>query len=161
MKRIPKDVQGRLHIKLPVYWADMLSGHEDGFAGRLYMAAINYAFDDESPEGLTDEQQRYWEIMKRDIDFQSDHPRSYRYREETNQEERTTAEYKQWREAVYQRDGYRCRLCGQVGGILNAHHILPFAGYPQERTNIKNGITLCKRCHTAVHRGEMECPTGS
>lgn len=55
-----------------------------------------------------------------------------------------------FREAVFARDGYRCRVCGQVGpnGVgLDAHHItdrnlLPKGGYVAE-----NGISLCAPCH--------------
>jgi hypothetical protein len=34
---------------------------------------------------------------------------------------------------------------------LNAHHIRPVEFFPDERSSIKNGITLCVDCHWDVH----------
>jgi len=67
--------------------------------------------------------------------------------------ERVTIEYKEWRTAVYDRDDYTCQSCGARGVRLNAHHIRSFAQYPQFRTDIENGVTLCVECHKAAHRG--------
>lgn len=56
-----------------------------------------------------------------------------------------------FRDAVFARDGYRCRGCGiSLPGVaqqLDAHHItdrnlMPNGGYVKE-----NGITLCPGCH--------------
>lgn len=60
---------------------------------------------------------------------------------------RASAEYKDWRTAVFSRDGYSCVLCHQRGGRLNADHIKPFALYPESRLDISNGRTLCVPCH--------------
>lgn len=65
---------------------------------------------------------------------------------------RFTPEYNAWRTAVFTRDNFTCAVCGQVGGRLNAHHIKPYAAYPELRYEIDNGITLCEECHRAVHR---------
>lgn len=46
-----------------------------------------------------------------------------------------TQEYKDWRTAVFTRDGYTCQSCGTKGGSLEAHHLK------------SNGQTLCKVCH--------------
>lgn len=56
-------------------------------------------------------------------------------------------EYKQWRKAIFERDGYTCLVCGEVGGRLNAHHIKSFKKYPEVRFEVNNGITLCIDCH--------------
>lgn len=65
---------------------------------------------------------------------------------------RFSAEYKQWRYDVYMRDGFTCQHCGDnKGGNLCAHHIKPFADYPELRLEISNGITLCEDCHKKVH----------
>lgn len=69
-----------------------------------------------------------------------------------NQNGRRTADYKKWRMAVLERDGFRCVCCGQIGGTLHAHHIKPYANYPELRCEINNGITLCEECHKEAHR---------
>jgi hypothetical protein len=62
-----------------------------------------------------------------------------------------------WKRAVFQRDDYRCRVCGDDrGGNLNAHHIRPFRDYREKRSVVSNGITLCKPCHDKVHYIEEE-----
>jgi len=62
---------------------------------------------------------------------------------------RKSIEYKAWRKAVYERDGYKCVLCGTEGDgkNLNADHIKGFSQYPELRLDINNGRTLCKKCH--------------
>lgn len=65
---------------------------------------------------------------------------------------RRTKEYKEWRMNVFSRDRFTCVICGQVGGTLNAHHIKPFAEYPDFRLDVDNGVTLCESCHKKVHR---------
>jgi 5-methylcytosine-specific restriction endonuclease McrA len=53
----------------------------------------------------------------------------------------------EWRKAVFERDDYTCMLCGKRGGVLEAHHILPFAYYPELRYEKSNGQTMCRKCH--------------
>src|SRR3989304_1550222 len=63
---------------------------------------------------------------------------------------KNSKEYKLWRTAVFERDGYTCIWCGrkkEVAGKLNADHIKPFAYYPELRFAIDNGRTLCVGCH--------------
>jgi 5-methylcytosine-specific restriction endonuclease McrA len=59
-------------------------------------------------------------------------------------------ELKVWREAVYARDNYICKICGN-GGELNAHHIKPISDYPELALNVDNGVTLCIDCHEKEH----------
>ena len=68
--------------------------------------------------------------------------------------------YKQWRSAVYSRDGYCCQWpnCGSKKR-LNAHHIRTWARYPHLRFEVTNGITFCKRCHDAIWGKEEENAT--
>lgn len=60
---------------------------------------------------------------------------------------RNSLEMKQWREAVFARDDYRCQDCGERGGELHADHIYPFALFPLLRLVLANGRTLCIDCH--------------
>lgn len=66
--------------------------------------------------------------------------------------ERTRVEYDNWRRQIFERDNYTCQSCGRTGNkvYLNAHHVLPFAEYPEARLVLNNGITLCKLCHELV-----------
>lgn len=52
-----------------------------------------------------------------------------------------------WRKSVFERDGYTCQMCGVKGGYLEADHIKPFAYFPELRTELTNGRTLCRPCH--------------
>lgn len=145
-------------IKLPLYWFEIgLKDMDDAEAGTFIDAVFKYAFQNELPEiaSMTEKQKRMWLICKRDLDYQSDHPRAYKYPDNEKMAIRRSGQYNEWRKAVFERDEYTCQSCGQRGGILNAHHIKQFAKYPDERLNLDNGITLCKDCHRAVHRGEI------
>lgn len=61
-------------------------------------------------------------------------------------------EHKIWRKKVCERDNYTCVLCGytSVGGLC-AHHIKEWSLYPELRTDVSNGVTLCRSCHSKVH----------
>ena len=63
-------------------------------------------------------------------------------------------EVKDWRLAVFIRDGYTCQHCGAKGD-LHAHHIKPWAKYPDVRFDINNGLTLCIDCHGKVHNKDF------
>jgi len=62
-----------------------------------------------------------------------------------------TMKYKKWRKMVFERDDYICQMCGQKGGILQAHHILQWAHNPSNRFEVDNGNTLCINCHKNLH----------
>jgi hypothetical protein len=65
---------------------------------------------------------------------------------------RFSLDYKRWRYDVFLRDRFTCQECGDArGGNLVAHHINPFADYPELRTRLDNGITLCRTCHDKIH----------
>ena len=60
-------------------------------------------------------------------------------------------EYSSRREAVLNRDNYTCQCCGKKHIRLEVHHIIfrSLGGTDDER----NLITLCEKCHKAVHDG--------
>lgn len=80
--------------------------------------------------------------------------------------------YHEWRTRVYKRDDFTCVWCGQVGGKIQADHLIPFSKlldlmldkhnareldkYTQleiaqqfeQLWDINNGRTLCQECHS-------------
>lgn len=60
--------------------------------------------------------------------------------------------YKKWRRAVFIRDNYTCQNCQTKEIRLNAHHIKTVEYYPELELVLDNGITLCARCHKAIHK---------
>ncbi len=86
-----------------------------------------------------------------------DHPFWKNGISDINKQIRTSLEYKMWREAVFKRDDYTCQMCSKKGGLLHPNHIKRFADYPYLRFDVKNGITLCEKCHVKkVNRHEEE-----
>ena len=69
-----------------------------------------------------------------------------------NQKIRSSKEYKWWRTAIYRRDNFICQKCKVSGGVLVVHHINNFADFPELRTSISNGVTLCRHCHSVFHQ---------
>lgn len=61
------------------------------------------------------------------------------------------ADYKNWREKVFERDNYICQICGRKGCYLHPHHLKSYTKYPLLRYVIDNGLTLCVNCHHIVH----------
>jgi hypothetical protein len=55
---------------------------------------------------------------------------------------------KGWRQAVKNRDSWKCRIAdNNCKGRLEAHHILSWKEYPELRNVVNNGITLCHAHH--------------
>jgi len=54
--------------------------------------------------------------------------------------------YKNWRRAVFKRDGYCCTECATTHN-LHAHHIKPYRDFVELALEIDNGQTLCLECH--------------
>lgn len=115
-----------------------------------------YCWDCSFLLGMIDEKEylfnhRGWRVEIRDGVIYQTPPHTRFPWEKTIQDERRKPAYKEWRIAVFERDNYTCAHCGKVGGNLNAHHIKPYAEYPELRLDINNGITLCEECHRKVH----------
>lgn len=70
---------------------------------------------------------------------------------DANQDQRRSWRYKQWRDGVYERDGYKCRRCGDSENGIQAHHIQEWADAPALRFVVDNGETLCRTCHENHH----------
>lgn len=74
-----------------------------------------------------------------------------------NDKVRRSAEYKNWRLAVFTRDNFTCQICGKHSGHLHADHIVPFSINTNKRFDVDNGRTLCAKCHrqTDTYGGKM------
>jgi len=59
---------------------------------------------------------------------------------------RRTDELRKWRLSVFERDQFACVICKSTKP-LEADHIKPFSLFPELRTDISNGRTLCRPCH--------------
>ena len=72
----------------------------------------------------------------------------------------------EWRNKIFKRDNYTCKICGdKTGGNLNAHHYMQVADIIHTlkiktieealKTKIlwklSNGITVCKKCHVIAN----------
>ncbi len=66
---------------------------------------------------------------------------------------RITYKYRKWRKGILNRDSYTCQNCGSKEN-LEVHHIKSFAEHEEERYSTENGITLCRKCHMALHKEE-------
>jgi len=61
-------------------------------------------------------------------------------------------EYYEWHKKVFERDKYTCQKCSDnKGNNLIAHHIQSFSTAKELRTDLKNGITFCDKCHRKFH----------
>lgn len=65
---------------------------------------------------------------------------------------RMSKKFQDWRKSVFERDNYTCQECKNRSRknnsvVLNAHHIKPFAHFPEFRFDLENGTTLCEKCH--------------
>ena len=67
---------------------------------------------------------------------------------------RQTKKYKEWQQAVYRKESWKCKICGRhcKKGNIIAHHKKSFEDYPKLRYVVSNGMTLCRKCHLLLHR---------
>lgn len=59
-----------------------------------------------------------------------------------------------WARAVLRRDRRICKMCGSRK-LIHAHHIRPWARFPELRYEVKNGLALCVQCHRKVHSSKL------
>ena len=60
-------------------------------------------------------------------------------------------------EAMYRRDRWRCRHCDTTHNLTPHHIVFRSHGGTDDLDNL---ITLCLRCHDAVHMGMLEILVG-
>lgn len=59
--------------------------------------------------------------------------------------------YLNWRKSVLKRDKHTCQMPGcRRRKTLEIHHIRTYAKNPTIRTDVNNGITLCRECHKSI-----------
>jgi nitrate/TMAO reductase-like tetraheme cytochrome c subunit len=61
-----------------------------------------------------------------------------------------------WRKDVLKRDDNTCQLCHCNNSTMHVHHIRKWIDYPELRTDVNNGITLCEKCHYKIYGKEKE-----
>jgi len=76
----------------------------------------------------------------------------------------TIRKYREWREKVFKRDNYTCQDCGARSKkgkkvYLEAHHKKSWTKFPKLRFRVKNGKTLCKKCHKKYKKKLCHTPT--
>ena len=47
-------------------------------------------------------------------------------------------------------------VCGDRGGQLHAHHILPVYAHPEKAYDLNNLITVCEDCHRSIYSQGLE-----
>lgn len=118
----------------------------------------------------TDEQKLYLSLKfkgKKRPDFVGEKNPNWKGNTPLIQMLRVSAMMQAWRNDIFKRDNFTCQSCGHnKGNILEAHHV-QFLSYLiikhkicsteqayniNELWDIKNGITLCKGCHTELHK---------
>ena len=63
-----------------------------------------------------------------------------------------TKDYREWRKSIFIQDSFRCVRCGRESErTLEAHHLLRWRYWEDYWFDTRNGITLCKKCHSWVH----------
>lgn len=71
--------------------------------------------------------------------------------EEREQKRRSLPGYVDFIKKVLARDNYICKCCGKTNARMEVHHLDGYDWCKEKRTDIANGITLCKNCHKNFH----------
>lgn len=84
--------------------------------------------------------------------------KSYLYKKEITDFERSNrrnlqlTKNKNWRNEIFIRDNFTCNICKDKGDKLQVHHLNSYAFFKEQRFDLNNGITLCKKCHLDFHK---------
>ena len=135
-------------------WWDAVGLLPGEVRGEVLTAIIEYGLLGKEPVIDNRYVKAFFAIIKSQIDRQGKSGGTKGADSDENRLIRNSSSMKQWRKAVFERDEYKCRMCGKKGGKLNAHHIKPFSLYPDLRFDVNNGITLCRQCHIELHKSE-------
>ena len=63
----------------------------------------------------------------------------------------STYRMKNIRQEVKAAQGNRCPMCGNVSELMELHHILPVARFPELWDDLRNCVALCHDCHKEIH----------
>ena len=140
-------------------WLNPIKSLSKDDAGKLFLAILNFA-NGELPELQDSYADLYYAIEEQIVyEWSKLNPKSKKYHwnykggiSTENKIIRNSTSSKIWREKVFERDKYTCNHCSERGGTLNAHHIKPFATFPELRFELSNGLTLCNKCHIIEHK---------
>ena len=83
-----------------------------------------------------------------------------RYQKRKTYERFLDPRYQEWRLGVLGKTNFKCQRCGKPskdtkrGSGLDCHHIMSWAKHPRLRYDVKNGVALCRKCHSYVHKTE-------
>ena len=62
-----------------------------------------------------------------------------------------TGLWKEIAKTVFERDLWLCQKCGKQNNNLHTHHKKAWADYIENRFDLDNLVTLCKKCHHWIH----------
>lgn len=107
---------------------------------------VNYSYDT-----LKEISAKYgWQDIKKEAFARGYVPNKSKFVDKSRKTvKRDSKEYNRFRESVLKRDGV-CQCCGS-NEDLEVHHLFSFKKYNSLGADTKNGITLCKECHTQYH----------
>ena len=83
------------------------------------------------------------------------------FHKDINSRLRTSKKWISWRQQVYERDDYTCKICDKRCCELHPHHIISVkecikTGNLDKVYDVNNGVTLCVECHRKKHKYEED-----
>lgn len=131
----------------PNYICKKCSMNQEETISKIKKARKNQIFSDEAKMKMSN---NHWCKGK----FGKNNPF---YRHDLSDEERYLTynrryypNYNSWQKEVLKRDNRTCQKCGSKDKPC-AHHINNWIDFKEQRTDIENGIVLCKKCHELFH----------